>query len=119
MTTTLSPAAGLDLSGVGVDLARVLSDERPAYTPQRPYRNGVVVYTLSLWLGNGFGSTTTKVAVRGGEVVGVYQSEYTSRAARVVGQVGNIYADYARTARGERYVTKTALSKWIAAVKAL
>jgi len=89
---------------------------------QRPYPNGVVVHTNSGWLGNGFGSSTAKIAVRAGVIVGVYENEQYHAAARVVGTVGNITADRVVAGNGatrRSWVTKTALSKWIAAVKAL
>jgi hypothetical protein len=116
-STALRPVEGLDLSGVHADLTHVLGNT--LYTIQRPYRNGVVVYARSVWGGNGFGTDVTKIAVRDGEIVGIYESGNAHFAARVVGIAGSLYADRERTARGETYVTKTALNKWIAAVKAL
>lgn len=114
-TTPLRFAEGLDTLGLG----RVPDVTDRLFTAQRPYRNGVVVYNRSLWGGNGFGTDVTKVAVRGGEIVAVYDSGRTHQTARVVGRSGNIYSDRVRNGRGESFVTKTALSKWIAAVKAL
>ncbi len=114
-TAALRWAEGLDTLGLG----HIPDVTDRLFTAQRPYRNGVTVYNRSVWGGNGFGTDVTKVAVRDGEIVGIYDSGRTSRAARVLGQPGNIYADRARTARGETYVTRTALSKWVEAVKAL
>jgi ABC-type sugar transport system ATPase subunit len=119
-TTPLRLAEGLDLRGhsIRVNLDRVLSNQAPAFEAQRPYRNGVVVYGRSLWGGNGFGTDVTKVAVRDGEVVGIYESGRTHMAAVVAG-VGGIHSDRTRAANGEVYTTRTALSKWISAIKAL
>lgn len=117
--TTLTWAEGFPLHARDVDPATVLTDR--SFKAQRPYANGVTVYTDSGWLGNGFGNTTTKVAVRGTEIVGVYVSTNTRATHEVIG-AGSLGPDYAFSGAGRyrrRYTTKTALSKWIAAVKAL
>lgn len=119
--SALTFAEGLPRAAHLTDPNKMLDD--PQFHAQKPYRNGIVVYTDSAWLGNGFGTHTTKVAVRGTEIVAVYQtSGYYHRTAHVLGVVGPIYADTAHTGVGEyrrQYTTKTALSKWIEAVKAL
>lgn len=84
---------------------------------QKPYSNGITVWNGSGSSGRGFGFVR-KVAVRDGIVVAVYESAYQRQRA-VVLSVGEIYSDIERDNRGEIYTTRTALSKWIAAVKGL
>lgn len=117
--TTIHP--DLKLFGVNADVENI---KTAAYTAQKPYKNGITVYTSSGWLGNGFGTETTKVAVNAeDQVVGVYEnSGYYHRRVEVLGCPGGLVADIAWTGHGQyrrSYTTKTALSKWIAAVKAL
>ena len=118
---SLRPADGLDLSGVRATFDDIV--DNPLWKTQKPYKNGVVVHTRSIWGGNGFGTDTCKVAVRDGEVVGVYESSgHTHQAARVVDIPLSIGADIAWTGHGttrRSYVTRTALSKWTEAIKAL
>lgn len=112
-------ASGLNTSGARTDLANVASDS--LFRAQRPYRNGVVVHCYSVWGGNGFGTDVSRVAVREGEVVGVYESGRTHQLARVL-DAGSLTSDgylYGHGANRRRIVTKTALTKWIEAVKAL
>lgn len=84
----LAISGDLDTSGVHTALHAVI--DNPLFHPQKPYRNGVVVYAKSVWQGNGFGNDI------------VSDCEFTGHGA----------------AR-RRVVTSTALSKWIAAVKGL
>lgn len=97
------------------------------WTAQRPYPNGVTVYSGSGSSGRGF-DFTLKVAVRDGKVVGYHESEYNHRRTMVVGPNGWAVdvepdwhyetAPYSR--EGTRMaIDRTALSKWIAAVKEL
>ncbi|GAB2732315.1 hypothetical protein [Nocardioides pakistanensis] len=117
-----APAPGMDTTGLHTDLTDVVGNR--LYTAQKPYRNGVTVYTRSVWGGNGFGTDVTKVAVRDGEIVGVYESGQTHVASRVVGLGESALTPdfvWVRNSRGERErrTTRTRLSKWIQAVKAL
>ncbi|AVO21772.1 hypothetical protein SEA_GODPHATHER_74 [Mycobacterium phage GodPhather] len=112
--TTLTLAEGYQPLG-----CRSTTADLDRFTAQKPYRNGVVVYTDSGWLGNGFGNECTKIAVQNSQIVGVYETHgYYHRHASVVG-ISSISADQERGPNGDLYTTKTALSKWIEAVKAL
>lgn len=115
----LAVSDALRTSSVRTDLTAVATDA--LFHAQKPYRNGIIVYAKSVWGGNGFGNDIARVAVRDGEVVGVYESALTHQIARVAGQV-DITSDgqfYGHGADRRRLVTTTALSKWIDAVKAL
>lgn len=115
----LAVSGNLSTSGVRTDLCAVTNDA--LFHPQKPYRNGVVVYAKSVWGGNGFGNDIARVAVRDGEVVAVYESALTHQIARVAGQA-DIVSDgqfYGYGTDRRRIVTTTALNKWIAAVKGL
>lgn len=89
---------------------------------QKPYRNGVVIWNDSGSSGRGF-DYTAKIAVRDGRIVGVYFNEYMRRRAEVVHphflSPIDVHEEWERDFRGERVVTRTALSKWIEAVKGL
>ncbi|MFA5709347.1 hypothetical protein [Mycolicibacterium sp.] len=117
--TELVYADELPRPGRAVDAVGVLTDYR--YRAQKPYRNGVVVYTWSAWLGNGFGNATTKVAVLDQQIVAVYAtSGHYRRSAYVLDR--EIRPDTGHTGHGTHrrpYTSRTALSKWIEAVKAL
>ena len=116
---TLTIAEGLSASGARTDLTRFRKG--PLFKAQRPYPNGVTVYAMSVWAGNGFGDEIARVAVRDSQVVGFYESENAHQVARVIG-IGDIVSDGELSGYGanrRRIVTRTALSKWIAAVKAL
>lgn len=92
-------------------------------TAQKPYPNGVVVWNDSGSTGRGFGYTA-KLAVHDGVIVGAYFNEYNRRRAEVIHPVFShpvtIWEDTERAPWSSTpYVTRTALSKWIAAVKEL
>ncbi len=117
--TRLAVSGDLSTNGVRTDLGAVTTDAR--FHPQKPYRNGIVVYAKSVWGGNGFGNDIARVAVRDGKVVAVYESALTHQIARVAGQ-GDIISDgqfYGHGANRRWFVTTTALNKWIARVKGL
>lgn len=115
----LTIGEGLSTSGARTDLTGFRKG--PLFKAQKPYTNGVTVYAMSAWGGNGFGDEIARVAVRDGQVVGFYESANSHQIARIAG-LGDIASDgefHGNGANRRRYVTKTALSKWIAAVKAL
>lgn len=115
----LTVDAGLDTSLVRTELET--AHISPLFHAQKPYRNGITVYAKSVWGGNGFGNDIARVAVRDGVVVAVYESALFHQIARVTG-AGTLTSDGELCGHGanrRRLVTKTALSKWIEAVKAL
>jgi hypothetical protein len=127
---TLTYAEGLPTRGIRCDALGAKNDADAGnpfghhFRAQKPYRNGVIVYTRNGWAGNGFGNWTEKVAVRNGEIVGVYESAGfpSHQLAVVVGTSHEITSDgeWMRICgKRERRVTKTAFHKWIAAIKAL
>lgn len=126
-TITIHPDLNVGSAGVLSHTGEVIDLTVRGWTTQKPYRNGVTVHTNSGWLGNGFGNSTHKVAVNAeGQIVAVYWRENFRSGARVIGHPGDIYEDRdsrvigaGSARRVETWVTKTALSKWTAAVKAL
>lgn len=119
--TALTIHPTLSSKRIRADISEVGTDS--AFHAQNPYPNGVVVYSRSGWNGNGFGNHVCKVAVLDGEVVGVYERDgHFHHLAEVAGGSGTITADVTFSGAGQyrrSCTTKTALSKWITAVKEL
>lgn len=94
--------------------------DRPySWEDQKPYRNGIVVYSHSTETCGGMvrGQVTRRVAVKDGIVVATYYRDPGELSAFVGKQ--EIRPDLDTYASGEVYVSRKALPKWIEAVKAL